>query len=63
MISLKEQQKIMKGVNYLGKYAIGKLHFGDKLNLFLFCEMDKKGYDLITINFGEAIFKIRELKK
>ena len=58
-MSKKEKQKVMKNINYSGKYAMGDLWFGKKLNLFLFNEMDKKGYDLMGISFGESVFKKR----
>ena len=58
-LTKKQKQKIMKGIKYSKRYAIGKLYLSDVLNLYLFNEMDKKGYDLICVSFIEGIFRKR----
>ncbi len=62
-IDKKTKKKVMKNIEYGGKYAIADLYFGKVVNLFLFCEMEKKGYDLIGLNFGQAVFKKKAVKK
>lgn len=56
MITKKEKNQIIKNIEYSGDYAISNLWMGNKLNLYLFNEMKRNGYKLVTVDFAKAYF-------
>ena len=53
----------MKGVEYGKNYAIANLYATKESNLFIFEEMKKKGWELISISWTDAVFKKTEVKE
>lgn len=62
-LSEKQKKKRMSYVKYAGKYAIADIWLRAISNLYLFNELDKKGYDLVGISVDIAVFKKRKFKK
>lgn len=56
MITKKDIKTMLKSIKHEGKYAIVKRHLGNKTDLWILNFMDKKGYILITMTFGEMVF-------
>jgi len=63
VITDKEKIRLMKGVEYGKNYAIANLYATKESNLFIFEEMKKKGWELISISWTDAVFKKTEVKE
>lgn len=63
MISEKDKIRFMKRVEYGENYAIANLYATKESNLFIFDEMKKKGWELISISWTDAVFKKIEVKE
>lgn len=63
MITEKEKVRLMKKIEYGENYAIANLYATKESNLFIFEEMKRRGWELVSISWTDAVFKKIEVKK
>lgn len=54
---MKKEKDILKGIVFSENFAVVGLYFNIKRNLEIIEKMNTLGYELITMNWSECIFK------